>query len=80
MGGGGGGKLCSDDINTDSIYVGRKVWICAIRGLRCEKPWIRTSCKNSWISCAFHGSRVSKGAKYKSMDNPWIALRKQLIA
>ena len=26
-----------------------------------------------------HGSRVSKGAKYKFADNPWIALRK-LIA
>ena len=27
-----------------------------------------------------HGSRVSKGAKYKFEDNPRIALHKQLIA
>ena len=31
----------------------------------------------SWIARAIHGSRVSTGAKYKFVDNPWIALHAQ---
>ena len=34
----------------------------------------------SVLRATIHGSRVSKGAKYKFADNPWIALHKQLIA
>ena len=29
------------------------------------------------LYATIHGSRVSKGAKYKFADNPWIALRAQ---
>ena len=32
--------------------------------------------RNPWIARAIHGSRVSKGVKYKFVDNPWIALHK----
>ena len=42
-----------------------------------RKPWIHTLRDNPWIARAIHGSRVSKGAKYKFADNPWIALRAQ---
>ena len=42
-----------------------------------RKPWIHTLHDNPWIACAIHGSRESKGAKYKFADNPWIALRAQ---
>ena len=44
------------------------------------KPWICILRDNPWISCAIHGSCVSKGTKYKFADNAWIVLRKQLIA
>ena len=30
-----------------------------------------------YFARAIHGSRVSKGAKYKFADNPWNALRAQ---
>ena len=52
------------------IYVGRKAWICPIHGLRCANH-------GSILCATIHGSRVSKGAKYKFADNPWIALRAQ---
>ena len=52
------------------IYVGRKVWISVIHGLRCANH-------GSVLSATIHGSCISKGAKYKFADNPWIVLRAQ---
>ena len=57
-------------VYTNSIYVGHKVWISAIYVLHCANH-------GSVLCVTIHGSRVSKGAKYKFVDNPWIALRAQ---
>ena len=35
--------------------------------------------RGSVLHATIHGSCVSKGAKYKFVDNPWIVLHKQLI-
>ena len=53
-----------------SVYilcVGRKVWICAIHGLRCAKHGFV-------LRATIHGFVL------KFEDNPWIALCKQLIS
>ena len=53
------------------VYVGRKVCICTIHRLRrANCGSVYTSRDNPRILCAIHGSRVSKGVKYKFMDNP----------
>ena len=52
-------------INVYTEQIGHKVWICTIH--------------SSVLCTTIHGSCVSKGAKYKFANNPWIALRKQLI-
>ena len=55
------------------VCVGRKVWICAIHGLRCTNH-------GSVLRATIHGfraqsmDRIFKSAKYKFTDNPWIAL------
>ena len=40
-------------------------------------PVLYATIHDPWIARAINGSRVSKGAKYKFADNPWIALRAQ---
>ena len=52
-----------------SIYVGRKVWICTIRGLRCANH-------GSVLCVTIHGFC----AQSMVADNPRIVLRKQLIS
>ena len=44
----------------------------AKHGFAQRKPWIHSLRDNP-----IHGSLVSKGAKYKFAENPWIALRAQ---
>ena len=54
-------------------YFACQSWIRTLR----DNPWIRTLRDNPWIARAIHGSRESKGTKYKFVDNPWIELRAQ---
>ena len=79
MGGGGGTEgagysriFSCGKISVYILCVGRKVWICAIYGLRCAKHGFV-------LHATIHGF-ACMDAKYKFEDNPWIALCKQLIA